>query len=126
MFGFFAKLLLAMVLLVPTAQAGTMLSITITGNADLARVQADAEVARHVAGMLATDVRLEGMALSVNVNDGVAEIAGRVFNERERQLALDVAREAMGGADVVNRIVTLEEFMPTTLGRGGDRVVVGL
>lgn len=126
MFGFFAKLMLAMVLLVPTAQAGTMLSITITGNTDVARVQADAKLARHVTSALAADVRLQGLALSVDVDNGVAVIAGRVFNEQERQLALGVARGALGGGDVVNRIVTLEEFMPTTLAAGGDRVVLGL
>lgn len=126
MFGFFAKLMLAMVLLVPTAQAGTMLSITITGNTDVARVQADARLARHVATALAADVRLKGTALRVDIDGGVAVIAGRVFNDQERQLALGVAREALGGAEVVSRIVTLEDFMPTTLARGGDRVAVGL
>lgn len=127
MFGLLAKLLLVAALLQPTAQAAeTMLSITITGHAAPGRVQADARLAKQVVAALAADARLEGVALTVEVEGGIATVAGRVFNEQERQLALAVARTAAGGADVVNRVATLEEFMPTTLARGGDRVVVGL
>lgn len=127
MLRYFAKVLLVMFLLVPVAQAaGTTLTINIVGRPDTARMAADADLARRVATALAGDARLQGFALRVEVKHGVTMIAGRVFNDHERQLALQVVRAAVGSSDVENRIVALEDFMPTTLGRSGEQVIVGI
>lgn len=70
----------------------------------------DAELADNVGNMLLWNSNIMSNEISVEVKDRVVNLSGKVGSYWEKQLAWEVARSAMGVADVANELeVELKE-----------------